>query len=96
MINVQGTNNILEKMTRDKCGRMVYVSSSEVYGRRESKVRYKEDDCFPIDALDPRSCYPISKRLAENLCACYAAEYGVESVIVRPGHKELNSVLIVM
>ena len=86
MINVQGTANILKKLARDGVGRMVYVSSSEVYGCRESKVPYKEDDCFPIDALDPRSCYPISKRLAENLCACYATEYGVQSVIARPGH----------
>lgn len=86
MINVQGTANILNKLAREGLGRMVYVSSSEVYGRRESKVPYQEDDCFPIDSMDPRSCYPISKRLAENLCACYAAEYGVQSVIVRPGH----------
>ena len=28
----------------------------------------------------------MGKRAAETLCASYAAEYGVESVIVRPGH----------
>lgn len=86
MINVKGTDNLLMKIARDGRGRMVYVSSSEVYGRRESNERYKEDDSFPIDSMDPRSCYPISKRLAENLCSCYFAEYGVQSVIVRPGH----------
>lgn len=86
MANVLGTSNLLAKLACDGEGRMVYVSSSEVYGRRDSAEPYSEDDCFPVPSLDPRSCYPASKRLAENLCAAYGAEYGVDSVIVRPGH----------
>lgn len=86
MTNVLGTSNLLAKLARDGGGRMVYVSSSEVYGRRASVEPYREGDCFPVDSLDPRSCYPASKRLAENLCASFGAEYGVDSVIVRPGH----------
>ena len=30
--------------------------------------------------------YSIGKRAAETLCVSYADEYGVDSVIVRPGH----------
>lgn len=86
MTNVLGTNKLLSKMAKDGEGRFVYISSSEVYGRRSSAERYIESDCYPIDASDPRSCYPVSKRQAENLCACYASEYGVDSVILRPGH----------
>lgn len=86
MANVLGTSNLLAKLARDGVGRMVYVSSSEVYGRRASAEPYREGDCFPVESLDPRSCYPVSKRLAENLCASYAAEYGVDCVVVRPGH----------
>ena len=86
MTNVLGTSNLLAKLAGEGVGRMVYVSSSEVYGRRASAEPYREGDCFPVDSLDPRSCYPVSKRLAENLCASYGAECGVDSVIVRPGH----------
>lgn len=86
MTNVLGTSNLLSKLAREGAGRLVYVSSSEVYGRRVSPEPYCENDCFPVDSLDPRSCYPTSKRMAENLCASYGSEYGVDSVIVRPGH----------
>lgn len=86
MTNIMGTYNLLSKLANDGGGRMVYVSSSEVYGARQSAEPYKEGDCFPVDSLNPRSCYPASKRLAENLCAGFASERGVESVIVRPGH----------
>ena len=39
-----------------------------------------------LDVLSPRSCYPLSKRMTENLCSSYWKQYGVESVIVRPCH----------
>ena len=31
-------------------------------------------------------CYPTSKRAAENLCASYSKQYGMETVVVRPCH----------
>ena len=84
--NVMGTDAVLA-YARD-CGaqRVVYVSSSEVYGLREGMEPYLEGDQFPVDFLSPRSCYPASKRACETLCASYLSEYGVESVIARPGH----------
>ena len=36
--------------------------------------------------LNPRNSYSISKCAAETLCASYYDEYGVDSVIIRPGH----------
>lgn len=71
-----------------KCGtrRILYISSSEVYGRKEGSRPYREDEYGFIDQLSPRNSYSVSKRAAETLCASYADEYGVESVIVRPGH----------
>ncbi len=84
--NVTGTDSILA-YARD-CGakRVVYVSSSEVYGPRKGMESYREDEQYPIDSLSPRSCYPASKRTCETLCASYFSEYGVGSVIARPGH----------
>lgn len=84
--SVTGTDAIL-RYARD-CGtkRVVYVSSSEVYGPREGVEPYREGDQFPVDLLSPRSCYPVSKRACETLCASYLSEYNVGSVIARPGH----------
>ena len=39
-----------------------------------------------MDILNPRACYPSSKRAAETMCATYQEEYGVDFVVVRPGH----------
>ena len=36
--------------------------------------------------MNPRNSYSVGKRAAETLCASYFAEYGVDSVIIRPGH----------
>ena len=84
--NFTGTLNLL-RYAKD-CGakRVLYVSSSEVYGRKEGKDPYHEQEYGFVDILNPRACYPSSKRAAETLCAAYGQEYGVDAVIVRPGH----------
>ena len=84
--NVTGTDAVLRYARDYGAKRVVYVSSSEVYGPREGMEPYREDDQFPVDPLSPRSCYPASKRACETLCASYLSEYGVETVIARPGH----------
>ena len=70
------------------CGtkRILYISSSEVYGKKKDNEPYKEGEYGYIDLLNSRNSYSVGKRAAETLCASYAEEYGVESVIVRPGH----------
>lgn len=83
--NIYGTNYLLEYASRNKA-RFLYVSSSEVYGEKSGMGMYSESDYHRIDPLEVRSCYPCSKRMAENLCAIYRAEYGVDYVIARPGH----------
>lgn len=84
--NFVGTHNIL-RYAKD-CGakRVLYVSSSEVYGKKEGSEPYHEQEYGFVDILNPRACYPSSKRAAETLCAAFAQEYGVDAVIVRPGH----------
>lgn len=67
---------------------MLYISSSEVYGKRAdgNLQPFTENDYGYVDLLNMRSCYPVGKRAAETLCVSYAAEYGIDAVIVRPGH----------
>ena len=84
--NVLGMSRLLEYARNTKAERLLYISSSEIYGRSESADPFLEDDYGFIDVLNPRNAYSCSKRTAETLCACYAKEYGVDSVIVRPGH----------
>jgi nucleoside-diphosphate-sugar epimerase len=84
--NFLGTENMLRYICRQGIGRGMYISSSEVYGTKPDNTAYGEGDYGVVDILDPRSCYPSSKRAAETLCASYHKEYGVDVVIVRPGH----------
>lgn len=84
--NLIGMQQILRHAERTGGARVLYVSSSEVYGKKEGAQPYHEQQYGTLDILNPRACYPSSKRAAETLCAAYASEYGVDTVIVRPGH----------
>ena len=66
--------------------RILYISSSEVYGAKVGNEPFKEGEYGYIDLLKSRNSYSIGKCAAETMCVSYADEYGVESVIVRPGH----------
>jgi nucleoside-diphosphate-sugar epimerase len=86
--NIAGLNTILKLASNNKNCRVLYVSSSEIYGNRNSASQepFKEEEYCYVDILNPRACYPNGKRASETLCACYRQEHGVDSVIVRLGH----------
>ena len=84
--NIFGLKVLLDLTKANNSTRLLYISSSEVYGKKTSKDAYKEEDYGFVDILNPRACYPDSKRAAETLCASYQKEYGTDFVIVRPGH----------
>lgn len=86
LANLIGIRNVLEYARVQGSGRVLYLSSSEVYGKKTTPERYREDEYGFLDILNPRACYPSSKRASETLCAAFLQEYGVDSVIVRPGH----------
>lgn len=86
LANVTGLKELLDYAKRSESSRVLYISSSEVYGRKDEARPYREDDYGFVDLLNPRACYPSGKRASETLCAAYYAEYGIETVIVRPGH----------
>ncbi len=85
LTNMIGTKNLLE-YCKEHFSRLLYISSSEIYGKKENIEQYNENDFGFIDILNPRACYPSSKRAAETLCISYGKEYSVDTVIVRPGH----------
>lgn len=86
LANFLGLKNLLDYAKEKKVRRILYISSSEVYGNKNNSAPYIENDYGYVDILTPRACYPSSKRAAETLLISYQKEYNVDGIIVRPGH----------
>lgn len=84
--NFLGTRELLEYCRINHTKRFLFISSSEVYGKKSDLHPSKEDEYGGIDILKSRSSYSVGKCASETLCASYYDEYGVESSIIRPGH----------
>lgn len=81
---VAGSKNILDFAVSKKVKGVVYLSSMEVFGTPDEFYnRVREDEIGYIDLQNIRSCYPESKRLVENMCACYAAEHELPVITAR-------------
>jgi len=84
--NVLGTINVLE-CAKKHDSQVVFTSTREVYGKMdEDKYEIKEDDMGILNPLELRSCYPESKKMAENLLVSYAYQYGIKYKIARIAH----------
>lgn len=86
MTTICGMRSMLSLAAARKDSRLLFVSSSEVYGKKDTMDPFPEDVFGEVNILNPRSCYPVSKRAAETLCASAGSQYGVDFVILRPGH----------
>jgi nucleoside-diphosphate-sugar epimerase len=75
--NVQGTVNLLQALSRTDYRRMVYTSSSEVYG--DIPVPFREDA-----SVRPISPYAVSKYAGEIFCRMLQQGRGWPVVSVRP------------
>ena len=83
--NITGTENVLNYMLAHGGGKMVFVSSSEVYGENKEQDSLSEGMYGYIDITNPRACYSESKRAAESLCVSFSKEYNIDVCMVRPG-----------
>ncbi len=79
-VNALGTVNVLETLRRAGVGRVVYVSSADVYGH----VRPDETPVRETRLLKPSSPYAASKAAAEVACRQFWRTFGVPVVILRP------------
>lgn len=86
LANILGLSTMFDLARARSARRLLYVSSSEIYGQRDGAQPYSENDFGYLDILNERAGYPSSKRAGESLCIAYGMQYGIESVIVRPGH----------
>lgn len=75
--NVVATFNLLEAMRKKDVGKLVFASSSSVYGEPE-RIPVNED--APIK---PASVYGASKAAGESLIHAYSKLYGIKSVVLR-------------
>ena len=75
-VNCDGTLNVLEA-ARTSGARVIYSSSSSVYGANDSLP--KREDMW----VRPLSPYAASKLAAEGYCAAYDASYGVPTLTLR-------------
>lgn len=75
--NILATQRVLEGIRTAGVSRMVFASSSSVYGNAE---RYPT---LESDLPRPRSPYGVTKLAAEYLCRTYADNWGTPSVLLR-------------
>ena len=82
-IAVNGTLNLLRFAKEKKVTSFVYLSSMEAFGVTDGEGVVREEDLGYIDISNPRSSYMESKRMCENLCVCFAHEYGLNTKCIR-------------
>lgn len=76
-VNVMGTQNILEIARLYDAKKVIYASTSEVYG---SAQYFPIDEKHPLNAPHP---YGASKIAADRMCYAYIQTYGMNISIIR-------------
>ena len=76
-VNTLGTLNVLVAARDERVKRLVFASSSSVYG--DTPVLPKREDMPPA----PKSPYAVSKLAAECYCRVFYQLYGLETVALR-------------
>lgn len=75
--NVKGVVNLLEFCRKGNIGKMLQMSTDEVYGTIES------GEWTEASTINPRSPYSASKASAELFCNSYRITHGVKATILR-------------
>lgn len=76
-VNVEGTMNVLLAAKTASVERIVYVSSTEVYGEAKQVPMTEEHP------LAPANTYAVTKLAADRLCYTFHHEHGIPVVIAR-------------
>lgn len=76
-VNVNGTLNVLLAAKEKGVKRVVYASSSSVYGKSDHLPLQEDQKPFPI------SPYAVSKLAGEYYCSIFGKIYGLETISLR-------------
>lgn len=82
-VNVGGVLNLLSALQGTNVKRLVFVSTSEVYGTEAKNV----DENAPLatgDINEMRWSYAVSKIAGEKACAAFAKQTGISTAVLRP------------
>jgi nucleoside-diphosphate-sugar epimerase len=82
LTNSIGTKNILDLAVKHQA-KVLYASSSTLYGPRTSDAHVKETDECHLDHLTQRGAYDEGKRFSEAILETYAEVYGIDIKIAR-------------
>lgn len=80
-VNIEGLLNVLDAIAKRGKGRLVWLSSTTVYGPASGYVEAAVDETSHVS---PGSVYAATKTLGEQLIRTYRATHGVDAVAVRP------------
>ena len=76
-ININGTQNVLQAARDAGVRRVVYASSSSIYGNTPTLPKHEQMQPHPV------SPYAIHKLTGELLCQVFTSIYGLETVALR-------------
>ncbi|KLI21919.1 epimerase [Brachyspira hyodysenteriae] len=76
--NILATLNILECMKNNKIQKLIYASSSSVYGNSKEKI-FTEN----LNVSEPISPYAMTKKACEELCYTYHKLYNINVIALR-------------
>ena len=83
--NINLTIRLCEILKKNKNAKLIYLSSSEVYGDTK-KIKISENEYGIIDPIKTKSCYALSKKVAENILINYYKKYKLKVRIIRLFH----------
>lgn len=84
--NILGTFRVCELSKKYTGCKVIFASTREVYGENTEVQTLDVSSFGRLDPLDPRSCYPESKRAAEAVIEAYHRQYDVKYGILRIAH----------
>ncbi len=77
--NIVATQNLLEGFRQSNYGKMVHISTDEVYGH----LGFNDDPFVESTPIDPRSPYAATKAASDLLCLSYINTYNCNISITR-------------
>src|SRR5690606_25397821 len=82
-VNTSGTRSVLEAARLEGCKRVLFSSTSDVYGKNPD-IPFSEKSALWLGPSNvKRWAYALSKIYDEHLCWAYQEKYGLPVVVVR-------------
>lgn len=79
-VNIEGTRCVLDGCVKERVQKIIFASSSEVYGDIATSEGERISEGDP---LNPKSVYAVSKLAGEEYMKAYARKYGIDYTILR-------------